>query len=95
MCTPIVEIIDTDGAGKGGEGWFSVTQAVVSYDHPHRALLDEAITIDFMNMDRGPGARVAVEITLESAKLLLGALQRTIASAEREENQRSVRIKVA
>ena len=55
MCTPIVEIVEAEGAGKGGEGWFAMSHAVVSYDHPHRALLDEAITIDFVNRDRGPG----------------------------------------
>ena len=27
-----------DGAGKGGDGWFSLTHSVVSYDHPHHAL---------------------------------------------------------
>ena len=73
MCTPIVEIIEAEGAGKGGEGWFAMSHAVVSYDHPHQALLDEAITIDFVNNDRGPGVRAAVEMTLESAKALVTA----------------------
>ena len=83
MCTPIVEIVEAEGAGKGGEGWFAMSHAVVSYDHPQRALLDEAITIDFVNHDRGPGARAAVEMTLESAKALVTALEKTIAAAER------------
>ncbi len=49
MCTSIVEIAAADGAGKGEGGWFALTHAVVSYDHPHHALLEEAITIDFVN----------------------------------------------
>ena len=49
MCTSIVEIVGADGAGKGGDGWFDLTHSVVSYDHPHHALLEEAITIDFVN----------------------------------------------
>ena len=49
MCTSIVEVVGADGAGKGGDGWFSLTHSVVSYDHPHHALLEEAITIDFVN----------------------------------------------
>jgi hypothetical protein len=61
---------------------------VVSYDHPHHALLEEAITVDFVNSALGPGVRVAVELTLESAKELSGALARAIAVAEIEESAR-------
>ena len=85
MCTSIVEIVPTSGAGKGKDGWFDLTHAVVSYDHPHHALLEEAIAIDFLNETLGPGARVAVELTLEAAKELSGALARAIAAAEIEE----------
>jgi hypothetical protein len=88
MCTSIVEIVRAEGAGKGDGNWFPVTSAVVSYDHPHHALLEEAITIDFLNADLGPGARAAVEITLESAKEIATALARAIAAAEEMEAQR-------
>jgi hypothetical protein len=88
MCTSIVEIVSADGAGKGDDGWFKLTHSVVSYDHPHHALLEEAITIDFMNTELGPSARVAVELTLEAAKELSGALMRAIAAAEVEESHR-------
>ena len=88
MCTSIVEIVDADGAGKGDDGWFKLTHSVVSYDHPHHALLEEAITIDFVNRALGPGARVAVELTLEAAKELSGALTRAITAAEIEESGR-------
>jgi hypothetical protein len=59
-----------------------LTNSVVFYDHPHHALFEEAITIDFVNSAPGPGARVAVEITLQSAKELSTALSRAIAAAE-------------
>jgi hypothetical protein len=88
MCTSIVEIVEADGAGRGDDGWFDLTHAVVSYDHPHHALLEEAITIDFVNRALGPGARVAVELRLESAKELSSALQRAITQAEIEEGAR-------
>jgi len=88
MCTSVVEICRAEGAGKSEGGWFSVTSADVSYDHPHHALLEEAITIDFVNLNLGPGARAAVEITLESAKELAAALARAIAAAEEMEAQR-------
>lgn len=88
MCTSIVEIVDASGAGKTGDGWIDLTHAVVSYDHPHHALLEEAITIDFVNSGLGPAARVAVELTLESAKELSAALAKAIAAAEVEEAAR-------
>ena len=88
MCTSIVEIVGAEGAGKGGDGWFALSHSVVSYDHPHHALLEEAITIDFVNQAFGPEARVAVELTLQSAKKLSEALIRAIAAAEIEESAR-------
>ena len=90
MCTSVVEIVAAEGAGKGEGGWFPVTKAVVSYDHPHHALLDEAITIDFVNPALGPSARAAVEITLESAKAFAAALTRAIAEAEEMEAGRGI-----
>ena len=85
MCTSIVEIVTASGAGKGVDGWFDLTHSVVSYDHPHHALLEEAITIDFVNAALDPGSRVAVELTLEAARELSGALIRAIAAADIEE----------
>jgi hypothetical protein len=92
MCTSIVEVVGADGAGNGDGGWFRLTHSVVSYDHPHHALLEEAITIDFVNAALGPGARVAVELALNSAKALSGALIKAIAAAEIEEAARSRRL---
>lgn len=88
MCTSIVEIVAASGAGKTEDGWIELTHSVVSYDHPHHAVLEEAITIDFVNRALGPGARVAVELTLEAAKELSGALIRAIKQAEIEEGHR-------
>jgi hypothetical protein len=88
MCTSIVEIAGAEGAGKGADGWFALTHSVVSYDHPHHALLEEAITIDFVNEAMGPGARVAVELTLDAARALHGALARAIVAAEEVEGVR-------
>ena len=89
MCTSIVEIVGVEGAGKRGGEWFGLTHAVVAYDHPHHALLEEAIAIDFVNDARGPGARAAVELSLGSAKALCRELASAIAAAEREESARA------
>ena len=88
MCTSIVEIVPAEGAGKGGDGWFKLTHSVVSYDHPHHALLEEAITLDFVNSALGPDARVAVELTLASAKALSQALAKAIEAADLAEGGR-------
>jgi Family of unknown function (DUF6295) len=90
MCTSIVEIVDADGMAKGTSEWFALTHAVVSYDHPHHALLNDAIVIDFMNQKIGPSARAAVELTLETAKALRTALDKAIAEADAEENERAM-----
>ncbi len=87
MCTSIVEIAAASGMAKREDEWFPVTRAVVAYDHARHALLDDCITIDFVNDRLDPGNRAAVEITLESAKALSAALQRAIAAAEVEETE--------
>ena len=85
MCTSIVEIVAVDGAARNGDSWFNPTHAVVSYDHPHVALLADGVNIDFMREGCDPSTRAAVELTLESAKALYAALGRTIEAAEIEE----------
>ena len=67
MCTSIVEIVGADGAGKGDDGWFKLTHSVVSYDHPHHALLEEAITIDFVNAAMGPSAAFRKSMVIASS----------------------------
>ena len=85
MCTSIVEIAAAEGMAKRGDDWFPLSQAVVAYDHARHAPLGDVITLDFVNTGLDAGARAAVEITLESAKMLRAALDRAIAAAEVEE----------
>ena len=75
MCTMIVEKAVVSGSGKGQHGWFSLRQANVSYDHPFHAPLEHALNIDFVNENEGLGARVAVELTPESARDLVKAIE--------------------
>ena len=88
MCTSIVEIAPAEGMAKREDTWFPITEAVVAYDHARHALLGDVITLDFINTDLPPGARAAVELTLESAKALHEALAKAIAAAEVEEAER-------
>ena len=42
---------------------------------------EHTLNIDFLNPGRGPSARVAVELTAESARALAKAIETTLASA--------------
>jgi hypothetical protein len=82
VCTYSTERFEvTASSGKGPQGWFPLRTATVYYDHPVHAPHDHTVNIDFMNPEQGPGARVAVELSLESARELLAALQVTVERA--------------
>jgi hypothetical protein len=82
MCTYRTEKIEAGGSsGKGAGGWFPLTTATVYHDHPVHAPDDHTVNIDFLNPGRGPAARVAVELSLGTAKALLEALEVTVARA--------------
>jgi hypothetical protein len=85
MCTSIIEVVGAEGMAKRGDEWFSLTQAVVAYDHARHAPLADVITLDFINAGLDPGARAGIELTLESAKEFRTALDRAITAAEFEE----------
>ncbi|HEU0059246.1 MAG TPA: DUF6295 family protein [Hyphomicrobiaceae bacterium] len=85
MCTSIIEVVNVNGMAKREDKWFSLTQAVVAYDHARHAPLADVITLDFVNANLDPGARAGIELSLESAKELRAALERAISAAEFEE----------
>jgi hypothetical protein len=80
MCTMIANQALINGSGK--EGWFEVREVNVSYDHPYHMPLEHALNIDFVNEAERPGARVAVELTLESARQLVKSIEAVLARAE-------------
>lgn len=82
MCTMIAKQIEIEGSGKGTSGWFNVRQANVSYDHPFNAPLEHALNIDFVNEAQGPGARVAVELSEDSALALVETILAVLKQAE-------------
>ena len=82
MCTMITETLKVDGSGKGRDGWFTITEANVSYDHPFNAPLEHALNIDFVNEAQGPGARVAVELSAEAAQALIETIQAVLKQAD-------------
>ena len=80
MCTYITEKLGVDGSGKGAAGWFPLTEASVYFDHPQHARAEHTLNIDFLDPGRGPSARVAVELTADSARALAAAIESALAA---------------
>jgi hypothetical protein len=78
MCTWISEKTDIRAHGKGVADWVPLTRANVYYDHPVSVPLDHAVIIDFADEAAGPGARVCVELSADSARALIRAIQATL-----------------
>ncbi len=78
MCTYQTTTLTVRGSGKGADGWFPVTGASVYFDHPVHAPADHTLNIDLLNPDRGPSARVALELDADSARALAEAILDTL-----------------
>lgn len=78
MCTYVTNQIAVAGSGKGADGWFGLTDTVVYFDHPVHADEEHTLNIDFRNPGQGAGARVAVELSAQSALDLARAILTTL-----------------
>ncbi len=81
MCTYLTEKIAIEGSGKGAQGYFPLSEAMVYIDHPQHAPYEHTVNIDFLNPAQGPAARVAVELTEEAALALIDAVRAALAAA--------------
>ena len=85
MCTYATVKAPVAGSAKGpGGSWLRITDATVYFDHPVHAMAEHTLNIDLADPGAGPGARVAVELTADSARGLVAAVQEALASAEAE-----------
>ena len=82
MCTMIAHQAKIEGRGKSGQVWFQLREANVSYDHPYDMPLEHSLNIDFVNEAAGPGARVAVELSVEAARKLVQTIETVLAQAD-------------
>ena len=82
MCSYITHQVAIEGSAKGGQGWFNLLEASVYFDHPYHANLEHALTIDFLNPKEG--ARLAVEMSAESARDLAEAILQSLKDGEVE-----------
>ena len=85
MCTYLTVTAAIEGSAKGPNGtWFGVTDATVYYDHPVHAMAEHTLNIDIAAPARGPSERVALELTAESARALVTAIQDALAAVPAE-----------
>ena len=84
MCTSISHQAKIYGRGKSGQEWIELKEANVSYDHPYGMPLEHALNIDFVDESKGPGARVAVELSVDAARQLVQTIQAVLAQAEHQ-----------
>jgi hypothetical protein len=82
MCTYETEHVAMSGSGKGAFGWFPLSEATVYFDHPVHAPAEHTLNVDFLNPERGPSARVAVELDPASAVALARAILAAVETAE-------------
>ena len=81
MCTYATLNTELDGSAKGPDSkWFHVSHGTVYFDHPVHAMAEHTLNIDFRNPGKGPAARVAVELTAESARALAAAIEAALAA---------------
>jgi hypothetical protein len=81
MCSYATVQTPIEGSAKGPAGsWFHVTDACVYFDHPAHALAEHTLNIDLSAPARGAEARVAIELTAESARSLVRAIEAALAS---------------
>jgi len=82
MCTysTVNEIVE--GSAKGPRGtWHRVTSATVYFDHPVHAMAEHTLNIDLADPADGPEGRMGIELTAESARRLVAAIEKALASA--------------
>ena len=85
MCTYATVQERVEGSAKGpGGAWLRVSDATVYFDHPVHALAEHTVNIDLADPAKGPAARVAIELTAESARRLVKAIEAALASAPSE-----------
>jgi hypothetical protein len=82
MCSYIVEKATLVGSAKGPKGWMQIDTANVYYDHPYHAPLDHALGIDFICEAEGGRDRVAIEISAESARVLVKKILAALATGD-------------
>ena len=81
MCTYVTVKAPVSGSAKGPQGWFRLSHATVYVDHPYFTPLDHTVNIDLIDETAGPSARVAVELSPDSARALIAGIEAALERA--------------
>lgn len=87
MCSYITHKVAVAGSAKGGSGWMRVDTANVYFDHPYHAPFDHALAIDFVCHADGAKERVAIELSADSARALIAAIEKALKEGEEAHDQ--------
>ena len=82
MCTMVSENTKVSGSAKGPQEWLNLTGATVSFEHPFHFKSEYALNLDFVNDALGPDARVAIELSPDSARRLMEAIGSALTRGE-------------
>jgi hypothetical protein len=82
VCTYQTEHVEVRASAKTAEGWTSMTNAIVYFDHPVHFGAGHALMIDILNPSIGPSigpsARAAIEMDPASARALAEAILKSL-----------------
>lgn len=87
MCSYITHKVPVEGSAKGASGWMKVDTANVYFDHPYHAPFDHALAVDLYCHKNGGQERVAIELSAESARALVAAIEKALAEGEAAHDQ--------
>ena len=90
MCTMVSESTAVNGSAKGPTGWFKVTEAKVSFEHPFNLQSEYSLNLDFVNDNLGLNACVAIELSPNSARRLMDAIGAALTRGEEVLGSKSV-----
>jgi hypothetical protein len=80
MCTYATESVPVRGSAKAAGQWAPVGEATVYLDHPYTTSLEHTLNIDFFTGSDDRSRHIALELSPESAQVLLGAITRALAT---------------
>jgi hypothetical protein len=81
VCSYLTSVTPLAGSAKGANGWFTVTSAMAYFDHPFHSTAPHTLNIDLLNLGEGADARVAIELTAESARALVACIEAALEAA--------------
>jgi hypothetical protein len=70
MCNDVTLKADVEGTGHAKDEQMALGSAVVSFVHPLELQAEHAVCIDFRGSSGEPADRIAVELSLTSARRL-------------------------